>query len=164
MTCLFCMENSPVHNKIEYPPMHTAEHLLNATMGKLFGCTRSRNSHIERKKGKCDYTLPFPPTGEQIQAIEDAVNTVINLDLPVTMEYMPYEQASLIADLGKLPPSANDLVRIVRIGPYDTCACIGLHVEHTAQVGIFSITSYDYDPSNQRLRLRFKLSDTDWQD
>lgn len=26
------------HNKQEYPPMHTAEHLLNATMVKTFGC------------------------------------------------------------------------------------------------------------------------------
>ncbi|SCV10155.1 hypothetical protein BACOV975_03949 [Bacteroides ovatus V975] len=38
------------HNKQEYPPMHTAEHLLNATMVKTFGCPRSRNAHIERKK------------------------------------------------------------------------------------------------------------------
>lgn len=38
------------HNKQEYPPMHTAEHLLNATMVKTFGCPRSRNAHIERKR------------------------------------------------------------------------------------------------------------------
>ena len=41
------------HNKQEYPPMHTAEHLLNATMVKTFGCPRSRNAHIERKKSNC---------------------------------------------------------------------------------------------------------------
>ena len=52
------MEQQPQlndHNKQEYPPMHTAEHLLNATMVKTFGCPRSRNAHIERKKSKCDY-------------------------------------------------------------------------------------------------------------
>ena len=46
------MEQQPQlndHNKQEYPPMHTAEHLLNATMVKTFGCPRSRNAHIERK-------------------------------------------------------------------------------------------------------------------
>ena len=55
------MEQQPQlndHNKQEYPPMHTAEHLLNATMVKTFGCPRSRNAHIERKKSKCDYILP----------------------------------------------------------------------------------------------------------
>lgn len=45
------------HNKEEYPPMHTAEHILNGTMVKMFGCPRSRNAHIERKKSKCDYLL-----------------------------------------------------------------------------------------------------------
>ena len=43
------------HNKQEYPPMHTAEHLLNATMVKTFGCTRSRNAHIERKTMSYSY-------------------------------------------------------------------------------------------------------------
>ena len=45
------------HNKQEYPPMHTAEHILNQTMVRMFGCPRSKNAHIERKKSKCDYEL-----------------------------------------------------------------------------------------------------------
>ena len=45
------------HNKQEYPPMHTAEHILNQTMIRMFGCERSKNTHIERKKSKCDYIL-----------------------------------------------------------------------------------------------------------
>ena len=40
------------HNKEEFPPAHTAEHLLNQTMVRMFGCERSRNAHIERKKSK----------------------------------------------------------------------------------------------------------------
>ena len=65
------------HNKEEYPPMHTAEHILNQTMVRMFGCPRSRNAHIERKKSKCDYLLAECPTQEQVQAIEDKVNEVI---------------------------------------------------------------------------------------
>ena len=34
------------HNKQEYPPMHTAEHILNQTMVRMFGCPRSKNAHI----------------------------------------------------------------------------------------------------------------------
>ena len=37
--------------------MHTAEHILNQTMIRMFGCERSKNTHIERKKSKCDYIL-----------------------------------------------------------------------------------------------------------
>ena len=62
------------HNKEEYPPMHTAEHILNGTMVKMFGCPRSRNAHIERKKSKCDYLLPCCPTDEQVAQLETAVN------------------------------------------------------------------------------------------
>ena len=42
------------HNKQEYPPMHTAEHLLNATMVKTFGCPRSRNAHIRSEEHTSD--------------------------------------------------------------------------------------------------------------
>ena len=38
------------HNKAEFPPAHTAEHILNQTMVRMFGCSRSRVNHIERKK------------------------------------------------------------------------------------------------------------------
>ena len=57
------------HNKAEFPPMHTAEHILNGTMVKMFGCPRSRNAHIERKKSKADYELTEAPTEEQIREI-----------------------------------------------------------------------------------------------
>ena len=102
------------HNKQEYPPMHTAEHLLNATMVKTFGCPRSRNAHIERKKSKCDYILSSSPTAEQIQAIENKVNEVINQNLPVTIEFMTHEQAKNIVDLSKLPEDASETLHTYR--------------------------------------------------
>lgn len=143
------------HNKQEYPPMHTAEHLLNATMVKTFGCPRSRNAHIERKKSKCDYELSVCPTDEQIQAIENKVNEVIRMHLPVTTEFMTQEEAKDIVDLSKLPANASETLRIVRIGDYDACACIGQHVKNTSEIGTFKIISYDY--AEERLRIRFKL-------
>ena len=46
------------HNKQEYPPMHTAEHILNQTMIRMFGCERSKNTHIERKKSNAIIFYP----------------------------------------------------------------------------------------------------------
>ena len=145
------------HNKQEYPPMHTAEHLLNATIVKTLGCPRTRNTHIERIKSKCDYILSSCPTAEQIQSIEVRVNEVISQNLPVTVEFRTHEQAKDIVDLSKLPADASETLHIVRIGDYDACACIGLHVSHTSEVGTFKIISYDYDEERQTLRIRFKL-------
>ena len=143
------------HNKEEYPPMHTAEHILNATMVKMFGCPRSRNAHIERKKSKCDYILNQCPTPQQVCEIENAVNRIIDNALDVTAELMPRAEAESIADLGKLPEHASDTLRIVRIGDYDTCACIGAHVNNTSEIGKFTILSHDY--TDGRWRVRWKV-------
>ena len=145
------------HNKHEYPPMHTAEHILNQTMIRIFGCERSRNNHIERKKSKCDYTLAMAPTLEQITEIEKRVNEIISQNLPVTVEFISRSEIPDKVDLSKLPEDASQTLRIVRIGNYDTCACIGLHVNNTSEIGRFRIISTDFQ--NNTLRIRFKLDE-----
>lgn len=139
--------------------MHTAEHILNQTMVRMFGCERSKNSHIERKKSKCDYFLSRQPDDKTVKAIEETVNTVIARNLPVTEEYMPKDEAAKIVDLSKLPEDVSETLRIVRIGDYDICACIGEHVERTSEIGRFEIISHDY--KNGRWRVRFKLRDSE---
>jgi Ser-tRNA(Ala) deacylase AlaX len=143
------------HSKEEYPPMHTAEHILNGTMVRLFGCPRSRNAHIERKKSKCDYLLDACPTDEEVARIEAVVNEVIGRNLDVTIEYMSREQAADLVDLSKLPEDASETLRIVRVGDYDACACIGAHVKNTAEIGTFKILSHDY--ADGRWRVRWKV-------
>ena len=143
------------HNKQEYPPMHTCEHILNQTMVRMFGCSRSKNAHIERKKSKCDYKLQQAPTEAQISELSRKVNEIIDLHLPVTIDFMPREEAGKIVDLSKLPEEATDTLRIVRVGDYDACACIGQHVENTSELGHFEIISHDYEDG--RWRVRFKL-------
>ncbi len=140
------------HNKAEYPPAHTAEHLLNATMVRMFGCPRSRNAHVERKKSKCDYFLEHCPDEAQVKAIETAINQVIEEDLPVTVEFMAKEEAAQWVDLSKLPEEASDTLRIVRIGTYDACACIGAHVANTREIGAFRILSHDFNEGVWRVR------------
>ena len=144
-----------VHNKEEYPPMHTAEHILNATMVRMFGCPRSRNAHIERKKSKCDYELEASPTDEQIAAIEAAVNEVIARNLDITIDYVPRAEAAAIVDLSKLPVGVSETLRIVRVDDYDACACAGAHVKNTSEIGTFNILSHDFE--NGRWRVRWKV-------
>ena len=145
------------HNKQEYPPMHTAEHILNQTMIRLFGCERSKNAHIERKKSKCDYWLAAEPTPQQIAQIENQVNKTILQELPVTVEFVDRSQIPESIDLSKLPENASETLRIVRIGNYDVCACIGTHVANTSEIGKFKIISTDFEKN--RLRIRFKLEE-----
>ena len=140
------------HNKSEYEPAHSCEHLLNATMVKMFGCPRSKNAHIERKKSKCDYLLAAEPDAAQVAEIESRVNEAIAREMDVTVEFMSREEAALIVDLSKLPEDASQTLRIVRIGDYDACACIGAHVNNTREIGEFRIISHSYADGVWRLR------------
>ena len=145
------------HNKKEYPPMHTAEHILNQTMVRMFGCPRSRNTHIERKKSKCDYSLDQAPSENEVQAVEDKVNEIINQNLQVTEDFVHINDAAELVDLSKLPDDVSDMLRIIRVGDYDVCACIGTHVENTSEIGVFKITTHNFE--NGRWRVRFKLNE-----
>ncbi len=142
--------------KKDYPrEMHTTEHILNQTMVRMFGCPRSMNAHIERKKSKCDYMLERAPSEQEVQWLVKKVNELIALDLPVTEELMSREEAAKIVDLSKLSAEASDMLRVVRVGDYDACACIGQHVKNTSEIGKFTILSHDFE--NGRWRVRFKL-------
>ena len=92
-----------------------------------------------------------------MKEIERRVNEIIDLHLPVTAELIPRSEASKLVDLSKLPDDASETLRIVRIGDYDACACIGAHVSNTAEIGHFKLLNYDFQEG--RLRLRFKLEE-----
>ena len=116
------------HNKQEYPPMHTAEHLVNGYMARTFGCGRAFSAHVERKKSKLDYHLDRALTPDEIKAIEDYVNGSIAADVEVTEEVISQSEAMSRFDISRLPEGASDTVRVVHVGDYDQCLCAGAHV------------------------------------
>ena len=137
------------------PSMHSAEHILNQAMGRLFGSGRCFSAHIERKKSKCDYHFDRLLTDEELRCLEAEVNGVIEADLPVAEDYLSVDDARKDFNLSRLPDDAGDRVRIVSIGDYDHCPCIGPHVSATHEIGAFRITSSDF--ADGVLRIRFKL-------
>jgi misacylated tRNA(Ala) deacylase len=139
------------------PRMHTAEHILNQTMVRMYGCGRSFNSHIEKKKSKCDYKIGRELAESEVKEIADRVNQIINSNVNVTEGTIMKSEAEGILDLSKLPVDVPDQIRVIRVGDYDACACIGPHVSNTAEIGEFTIVSIDYNDGI--VRLRFKLLD-----
>jgi len=138
------------------PAMHTAEHILNSVMDKMFQCGRSFNSHIEDKKSKCDYKVKRGLTGREVASIERTVNEIIKLNIPVGEEFVSRREADEKYFTGKLPETAGEVVRIITVGNFDKCPCIGQHVSNTSDIGIFSVTSADF--TEGILRIRFKLN------
>lgn len=141
------------------PKMHTAEHLLNQAMVGKFKCDRCFSAHINKKKSKCDYQFHRPLTDAETSALQQTVNEQIQKDLPVTADQMPIAKAKEISNIKRLQRMSNfddlETIRVVRIGDYDACPCIGPHVESTKQIGQFRITTTSFE--NKVLRIRFKL-------
>lgn len=146
-----------VHNKDEFPPAHTAEHLLNQLMHRMFGCQRSNNAHIERRKSKISYILDHKPSRKEEKAIEDEMNRLIQLDMPVTYEFVDRNHIPEGIDVNRLPEDAGDTIRLVRIGDYDVCPCLGKHVRTTSQIGRFVLLGTNWDEETHSFRIRYKV-------
>ena len=145
------------HDKDEFPPAHTAEHLLNQLMTRMFGCERSNNAHIERKKSKMSYVLDHKPTRQEEKAIEVEMNSLIDADMPVTYDEVDRKHLPEGLSLDRLPKDASATIRIVRIGDYDICPCIGKHVRSTSQIGKFVLLGTNWDEMSHTFRIRFKV-------
>ena len=145
------------HNKDEFPPAHTAEHLLNQTMIRLFGCGRSYNAHVERKKSKMSFHLDHKPSRQEEREIERCMNALIDEDLPVTFEFVTRDSLPEGVELSRLPEDASETIRLVHIGDYDVCPCIGKHVRSTSQIGRFELLGTNWDELERSFRVRFKI-------
>ncbi|MFO7524155.1 MAG: hypothetical protein R6W68_01755 [Ignavibacteriaceae bacterium] len=147
--------NKVKSNKDYNPEMHSAEHILNQTMVRMFNQGRSFSNHIEKKKSKCDYHFDRNLTEDEVETINKKVNEVIQQDLPVYEEFLHREEAINNFKLSQLPEDAGDTIRIIKIGDYDACPCSGVHVKSTKEIGNFKIISTSFE--DDVLRIRFKL-------
>lgn len=132
------------------PRMHTAEHVLNQTMVRRFACGRCFSSHLNSDKSKCDYHFDRPLEEGEAKALEAEVNALLSQKLPVREYLLKPEEAARKVNLSRLPASeqssGND-IRIVEVGDYDLCPCIGEHVQNTGEVGSFILVSHSYTPA-----------------
>ncbi len=138
------------------PRMHSAEHILNQTMDRMFNCGRCFRAHIEKKKSKCDYSFDRKLSESEVAEIQARVNEVIQQDMPVSEKMIARAEAERDYNTEKLPADSGDRIRIVEIGDYDACPCIGPHVKSTREIGAFRITTTSFEDGV--LRIRYKLS------
>ena len=136
--------------------MHSAEHILNQVMVRNFDTGRCFSAHVNKKKSKCDYHFDRALTDNEVTELEEAVNKAISANLDVTEEMVPLEEADRNFNLIRLPDGV-ETVRIVHIGDFDSCPCIGEHVDNTAEIGRYRLISQNFNDGV--LRIRYKLGD-----
>lgn len=116
--------------------VHTALHLLSVVIPLPV-----TGGQIGAERGRLDFDMPDPP--EDVQMLEDRLNALIGLDLPVTDSWIT--DAEMLANPGLVktmsvhPPMGQGRVRLVRIGEgatqVDLQPCGGTHVGRTAEIG-----------------------------
>ena len=126
-------------------------------MIRMFGCGRSYNAHVERKKSKMSFRLERKPSRQEEKEIERRMNELIDEDLPVTFEFAIRDNLPEGVSTERLPDDASNTIRLVRIGDYDVCPCIGKHVRSTSQIGRFELLGTNWDEMEHSFRVRFKI-------
>ena len=91
--------------------------------------------------------------------MEAIVNDVISKKLAITMEVAKLDDVRNRFAIERLPEDASDIVRIVHIGDYDECLCIGDYVNNTSEVGKFRISSTRFIDGMFRIVFRLDVEE-----
>lgn len=121
--------------------LHTATHIVGEAIRKILKNqnVKQRGSNITPDRLRYDFNFERKLTKEEIKAIEDEVNKVIQQGLKVTSKEMPTEDAlksGAQAEFGIKYPSK---VSVYYVGDYTVDICMGPHVKNTKEIGKFSI-------------------------
>ncbi len=125
---------------------HTGEHILSGILFSRYGCHNS-GFHMNLSRMQVDFDGPVPQ--EDLEEIEKDANEAIWRNLPVLCSVPnPDTLAGLTYRTKRALPWP---VRIVEIPGIDRCACCGVHVAFTGEVGILKI--YSMIPFREGVRL-----------
>lgn len=113
---------------------HTGEHIFSGLVHKHFGY-----DNVGFHMGTDEVTVDFNGvlTQEQLDELEDEANQLIYDNVPVKVFYPSKEELEELDYRSK--KELTGLVRIVEIPGGDICACCGIHVETTGEVGLIKL-------------------------
>lgn len=121
---------------------HSACHLLQAALRTVLGKhVEQAGSYVDSERMRFDFTHFAPLTAEQLKAVEGLVNANILIGLAVEKLELPIEEAKKLGAMALFGEKYGKIVRVIRMGEFSTEFCGGTHVDNTAQIGLFKITS-----------------------
>jgi misacylated tRNA(Ala) deacylase len=116
---------------------HTAQHVVSKVVLDRFGASTAGNQ-LYTDRARIDFE-PADFDSEDLRAIEDATNDLLEADLAVEKELLAREELEARTPEGRtnldLIPASVDPLRAVFIGDRDVCPCGGTHVRSLGELG-----------------------------
>lgn len=129
-----------VVNRGEVAKHHSATHLLQSALKMVLGDTVSQAGSLnDDKRLRFDFTYPKAMTNEQLEEVEDLVNSMIARGLKGSVEELAIEEAKNKGAIAMFGEKYGDMVRVVEFGDVSVEFCGGTHVQNTAEIGSFYI-------------------------
>ncbi|MCG3665595.1 alanine--tRNA ligase [Aliarcobacter butzleri] len=129
-----------VVNRNEVAKHHSATHLLQSALKIVLGDTVSQAGSLnDASRLRFDFTYPKAMTKEQIDEVEDLVNSMIARGISGNVEELPIEQAKKKGAIAMFGEKYGDVVRVVSFEDVSVEFCGGTHVRNTADIGSFYI-------------------------
>lgn len=116
----------------DHMQQHSGQHVLSAAFIRLFNMPT-----VSFHMGSESCTIDLETQGltqSQAEKAERLANEVLLENRPVTIRFVPLEEARQLG-LRKLPPKQTGDLRLIEIADFDLCACGGTHVRSTGQIG-----------------------------
>ncbi|VXD23343.1 alanine--tRNA ligase [Planktothrix paucivesiculata] len=121
---------------------HTATHLLQSALKLIVDSSISQaGSLVDFERLRFDFNSPKGLTSEEIQQIEDQVNSWITEAHPAVIAEMAIEAAKAKGATAMFGEKYSDIVRVVDYSGVSMELCGGIHVSNTAEIGLFKIIS-----------------------
>ena len=138
---------------------HSAEHIFSGLVTKHFPYKNS-GFHMECFGENPHMTVDFDGefSEKELEELEKGVNAVIRQNLPVREVYLEGEEdTSLERKDGSISfrqkKALEGDIRVIEIPKVDSCACCGIHVSFTGEIGVFTILSYEKHRKGCRLTM-----------
>lgn len=141
---VFCKIN--FEERFQNMQNHTAEHIVSGII-----CKKYNTSNVGFHIGKDFVTLDFKITlsEKQLREIESMANNAIYENIEVISKIYTPEEIKSINYRSKI--ELKEEVRLVKINKYDICACCGVHVKRTGEIGIIKLLKSEKYKSGIRI-------------
>ena len=130
-----------VVNRYEVAKHHSATHLLQSALKMVLGDTVSQAGSLnDSSRLRFDFTYPKAMSNEQIEEVEDLVNSMVARGINGGIEELPIEEAKQKGAIAMFGEKYGDTVRVVSFGDVSVEFCGGTHVKNSSDIGSFYIT------------------------